>query len=194
MKSYIILICIICLNVCLSFSQTNEDILKKGVGKVKIISGKEVYFCSEPMNPYTIVYEIESVLPIYAKRVKDSQFPIDYLLETAEDLHRSAKLSYSGVIVAYGSPIDYAIKFKNLEKNKQGLCIVNKVDDIYIFIFCKPISEYKIVFTIIQKQKEGTILIDKVLTKAKKQDKEFNQEYDAIIIGEDEEHFAIKFL
>ena len=91
---------------------------------------------------------------------------------------------------------DIAVKFNEpMDSTKQRLTNVRRCGDKYVFVLCEPVNPYEVVFEIISKPKFPVSIVETVMRKAMRKGifSKKKKPFDAIIIGSDKTHFAIKF-
>ena len=176
----------------LSWAQTN-----KSLAKVNMFAGKEVYYNSDPVNKYTVVYSINTVLPAPSITEKfNASFVVNYIINKANDTAAKVKKPFDAIITIEGSSKDIAVKFNEpVDSSKQRLTNVRRCGDKYIFVLCEPVNPYEVVFEIISKPKFPVSIVETVMRKAMRKGifHKKKKPFDAIIIGSDKTHFAIKF-
>jgi len=186
-------ICSTFLIINFSYSQNNEDLKSdKSLAVASKMRGKWVFCNSEPINKYEIVYEIASILPIPETEDYSLTYAMNYILEMAAQAYASAKMEYDGIIAIEGSNKDVAIKFKKVDENVK-YCHAHRIGGKFIFSLCEPVNKYDVVFQIKAKQILGKSINDKVLKKANKKMRRKKKNYDALLVGNRNEHVAVKF-
>jgi len=172
--------------------------LDRSLAKVNVFAGKEVYYNSDPVNNYSVVYEINTFLPTPTLVEKfNASFIVNYIINKANDTAAKVKKSYDAIITIEGSNRDIAVKFKEpVDSTKQRLTNVRRCGDKYVFVLCEPVNPYEVVFKINAKPRFPVSIVEKVMKKALRKVifRKKKKSFDGIMIGYDKTHFAIKFI
>ncbi len=144
MKSVIVLLIMSVINIQ-GFSQSQE----KGLAKVMRIQGVYVYFMSEPIQEYEIVFDkntgmkLTSILTegLVNESINDKATSfVQKIIKEAE----SEGLKFDAVLYSGGKEA-FAIRFKGNVKKDEGIARVNKIKGVMTFVLSEPLKDYTIV-------------------------------------------------
>jgi|GEM_PF-5052100 len=151
-------------------------------GKVNKYFGKSIYWYSEPVSEYTVVFQVK--LTVYANQRQFAQSEA-CIKEAITNSVQQGNKDFDALIIVQNSTYDLAIKFKDTAADKIS-CKAPKINGIPVLIDATPNEKYK------SKQKQkfkrgrpngsfmGSLAIAKKLTKKPKGD--------LLLIDDDFEH------
>jgi hypothetical protein len=151
-------------------------------GKVNKYFGKSIFWYSEPVSEYTVVFQVK--LTFYANQRQFAQSEAG-MKETIINSVQQGNKDFDALVIVQNSTYDLAIKFKDSAADKVS-CKAPKINGIPVLIDATPNEKYK--FKQKQKFKRGrpngsfigSLAIAKELTKKPKGD--------LLVIDDDFEH------
>ena len=202
--------------LCLSFVVYGQED-KTGLGRAKKLNGIEVYFMSEPLREYKVIFEVGGLLDVKSnaqvKSVATGGIATETISEKANKLatriiekattdgHEVDALIYNSAKTAI------AVKFTDEPtEDTKGIARVNKIKNVQIYILCEPLLKYEIINESKAKSKKGRSmmtlglvnssieedinkLVDRVIDDAKKK----RHQIDAVIYSTGKNGNGIKF-
>ncbi|MFH0894119.1 MAG: hypothetical protein V2A54_06765 [Bacteroidota bacterium] len=168
----------------------------KSLAKVYRFAGKDVYYNSDPVKKYTVVYELNTTLPAPTfQQVFNVGYAVNFVLEQAKLANKTDGKPYDAIITVEGSDKDVAIKFEQqTDSTQSSLTHVRRSGDKFVFVLCEPVCPYDVAFEIKAKPRFPVSIVNTVMKKVNRK-KLFGKRpaFDAVIIGNDKIHYAIKF-
>lgn len=142
MKSSILLLLLLT-TWSISFSQD-----QKGIARVNRIDGIDVYFMSEPLNSYEVVFDVSS--GIKASSILTGGLVNEGVSEKASQfVNRAIKIAkeekhqFDAIIYSSGKKI-IAVKYKDPNPEYRLMARVQKIEGVEIYILSEPATEYEV--------------------------------------------------
>jgi ribosomal protein L25 (general stress protein Ctc) len=127
----------------LAFSQD-----KNGIARVNRIDGVDVYFMSEPLNEYEVVFDVGTGLKASSMLTgglvnegvseKASQFVKKAIKEAKQE-----KYEFDAIVYSSGKKV-IAVKFKDPKPELKLLAKVQKIEGLEVYILSEPEREYDV--------------------------------------------------
>ncbi len=183
MNKFRILFALILSIVGLAF--TNSDLDDKDLCKVSKYNGKYIFWQCVPVSDYEEVFTVKLFLENCLRQTSQSEEMIKEAIVQAS----MSKIEFDAVVVG-STERDVAIRFLNPADDK-SIGRVKRFNNIPVFIDCLPISNYSQIkrvkkFRKVDNKCFNSTRIAEILTKKKVKN-------DALIIGDDQFHWWIKF-
>ena len=107
-------------------------------GKVKRYFEKSIFWYSEPISPYDIVFQVKTTVNANQRQFSQSE---DCIKEAIISSVQAGNKSFDALIILQNSTYDLAIKFKDSASDKVS-CVAPKINGVSVLIDANPLPKY----------------------------------------------------